>query len=44
LDAYFEEELYDNLTYCIQNPKAADFEIKEIEPQKSGKSYFLTEV
>jgi hypothetical protein len=28
LDAYLEEELYDNLTYCIQNSKAADFEIK----------------
>ena len=25
MDAYLEEELYDLLTYCIQNPKAQDF-------------------
>lgn len=39
-----EEELYDNPTYCIQNPKAADLKLKENEPKKSEKSYFLTEV
>ena len=26
MDAYLEEELYDILTYCIQNPQASDFE------------------
>ena len=25
MDAYLEEELYDLLTYCIQNPQAPDF-------------------
>lgn len=29
MDAYLEEELYDILTYCIQNPKAFDFEAKK---------------
>jgi hypothetical protein len=28
MDAYLEEELYDILTYCIQNSDAADFEEK----------------
>jgi hypothetical protein len=29
MDAYLEEELYDILTYCIQNPKPFDFEAKK---------------
>ena len=29
MDAYLEEELYDILTYCIQNPNASDFEVKK---------------
>lgn len=29
MDAYLEEELYDILTYCIQNPRAFDFEAKK---------------
>ena len=29
MDAYLEEELYDLLTYCIQNPNASDFETKK---------------
>ena len=29
MDAYLEEELYDILTYCIQNPNASDFEAKK---------------
>jgi len=29
MDAYLEEELYDILTYCIQNPNAFDFEAKK---------------
>ena len=29
MDAYLEEELYDLLTYCIQNPNAQDFGTKK---------------
>lgn len=29
MDAYLEEELYDILTYNIQNPNAPDFESKK---------------
>ena len=29
MDAYLEEELYDILTYNIQNPNASDFESKK---------------
>jgi hypothetical protein len=36
LDAYLEEELYDLLTYCIQNPNASDFEIKRQRIQEIG--------
>jgi hypothetical protein len=28
MDAYLEEELYDIVTYCIQNPNGSDFEMK----------------
>ena len=41
MDAYLEEELYDNLTYCIQNPKAADFEIKRKRAEEIGKELFF---
>jgi hypothetical protein len=40
LDAYLEEELYDNLTYCIQNPKASDFEIKRKRAEEIGRELF----
>ena len=29
MDAYLEEELYDLITYCIQNPEAQDFGVKK---------------
>ena len=29
MNAYLEEELYDILTYCIQNSDAADFKEKK---------------
>jgi hypothetical protein len=29
MDAYLEEELYDDLMYSIQNPNASDFESKK---------------
>ena len=35
-----EEELYDNLTYCIQNPKASDFEIKRKRAEEIGRELF----
>ena len=40
MDAYLEEELYDNLTYCILNPKAADFETKRKRAEEIGKELF----
>ena len=36
MDAYLEEELYDLLTYCIQNPNASDFETKKQRIQEIG--------
>lgn len=40
MDAYLEEELYDNLTYCIQNPKATDFEVKRKRAEEIGRELF----
>jgi hypothetical protein len=40
LDAYLEEELYDNLTYCIQHPKATDFEVKRKRAEEIGIDLF----
>jgi hypothetical protein len=31
MDAYLEEELYDRLTHCAQNPDSSDFESKKRE-------------
>ncbi len=31
MDAYLEEELYDLITYCAQNPDASDFDSKSKE-------------
>jgi len=36
MDAYLEEELYDALTYTIQNPNAADFESKKKRVEDIG--------
>ena len=36
MDAYLEEELYDILTYCIQNPDAPDFESKKKRMEDIG--------
>ena len=36
MDAYLEEELYDILTYCIQNPSGSDFEIKKHRAKEIG--------
>ncbi len=40
MDAYLEEELYDLLTYCIQNPKAFDFAIKKERIQEIGRELY----
>jgi hypothetical protein len=37
LDAYLEEELYDLLTYCIQNPDALDSAGKKERVQEIGR-------
>lgn len=40
MDAYLEEELYDILTYCIQNPQASDFETKKQRVSMIGKELY----
>jgi hypothetical protein len=40
MDAYLEEELYDILTYCIQNPEASDFESKKLRVSMIGKELY----
>jgi hypothetical protein len=36
LDAYLEEELYDLITYCVQNPTASDFELRKQRVREIG--------
>jgi hypothetical protein len=40
LDAYLEEELYDIITYCIQNPNGSDFEVKKRRIEEIGKELY----
>ena len=40
MDAYLEEELYDILTYYIQNPQASDFETKKQRVSMIGKELY----
>jgi hypothetical protein len=40
MDAYLEEELYDILTYCLQNPDASDFEAKKQGVSTIGKELY----
>jgi hypothetical protein len=40
LDAYLEEELYDIITYCIQNPNGSDFEVKKRRMEEIGKELY----
>ena len=40
LKAYLEEELYDLITYCIQNPKASDLESKKQRVQEIGNELY----
>ena len=37
LCAYLEEELYDLLTYCEQNPDASDLDLKKQRVEEIGK-------
>jgi hypothetical protein len=37
LDAYLEEELYDLLTFCIQNPQSPDFSSKKGRVEEIGR-------
>jgi len=41
LNAYLEEELYDLITYCIQNPKALDLESKKQRVQEIGNELYV---
>jgi hypothetical protein len=40
LDAYLEEEVYDIITYCIQNPNGSDFEVKKRRMEEIGKELY----
>ena len=40
MDAYQEEELYDILIYCLQNPDASDFEAKKQRVFTIGKELY----
>lgn len=40
LDAYLEEELYDLITYCIENSNASDYSIKENRIREIGQELF----
>ena len=40
MDAYLEEELYDALTYTIQNPNASDFESKRRRIEDIGRELY----
>jgi hypothetical protein len=39
-DAYLEKELYDALTYSIQNPNASDFESKKKRIEEIGRELY----
>jgi hypothetical protein len=40
MDAYLEEELYDDLTYSIQNPNGSDFESKKKRIEDIGRELY----
>lgn len=40
MDAYLEEELYDLITYCIQNSDASDYGTKENRIKEIGHELF----
>lgn len=40
MDAYLEEELYDLLTFCIQNPRSPELESKKGRVLEIGKELY----
>ena len=40
MDAYLEEELYDALTYSIQNPNGSEFESKKKRIEDIGRELY----
>lgn len=40
MDAYLEEELYDLITFCIQNSNASDYTVKENRIKDIGQELF----
>ena len=40
MDAYLEEELYDLLTYCTQNPTSPDYVSKQQRVHEIGKEVY----
>ncbi len=40
MDAYLEEELYDLITYCVQNPTASDFELRKQRVREIGEELY----
>ena len=40
MDAYLEEELYDLITYCIQNTNTSDFEVKRQRVEEIGRELY----
>lgn len=40
MDAYLEEELYDLITYCIQNPESSDGNAKKQRITEIGQELF----
>jgi hypothetical protein len=40
MDAYLEEELYDLLTFCIQNPQSPELGSKKGRVQEIGKELY----
>jgi hypothetical protein len=44
MDAYLEEELYDLLTYCAQNPDASGFDSKKQRVEEIGKELYADAV
>jgi hypothetical protein len=40
MDAYLEEELYDLITHCIQNPDSSEFAGKKDRMQEIGRELY----
>ncbi len=40
MDAYLEEELYDLITYCVQNPTASDFQLRKQRVRQIGEELY----